>query len=100
METYDGEAEEKCPKTSHRMQLDCLPNSHLMLAILAIVGIAQEVLVDQNLGVLDVFLVEAMTVDRIELCGSMLLDVACVKLFIEYARRHLRVTIFLLLMPR
>lgn len=76
--TYDSEAEEKCPETSHRMQLDSLPNSHVVLTIFAIVGAGQGVLVVQDILVQDVvvfdsaFLIVIRTIDSVDFTTSIL----------------------------
>ena len=63
--THNGEAHDEPPKASHGVALDRLPHSHLMLAILAIKSTVHEIRVDQDLGMINIFLLEVLNVDLI-----------------------------------
>jgi len=62
-DTYNGKAEDKGPHTGHGIVLGGLPDTHLVLAVLAMEGIAHQVLVNQDLGLVDILLSELVDVD-------------------------------------
>ena len=55
-QTYNGEAHEERPETSPGILLRSLPDTHLMLVILAIEGFMHQIGVIQNLRLVDVHL--------------------------------------------
>lgn len=64
MRTYNSKTEDERPEASHGMGLDRLCNGHLVLAILSVEGIAHEVRVDQNFGLLNVMFLQLIRLDR------------------------------------
>ena len=55
------------------MSLDCVPDTHLVLTVLGIEGIAHEICVTQNLGLVNIVLLEFINVGgRIDLGRVML----------------------------
>ena len=72
IETHNGEAEDEGPETSHRVEPHGLQDAHLMLAVLAIEGIGHKILVDQDLGVVDVVLLQVRSMDVVGHVGLIL----------------------------
>jgi hypothetical protein len=62
--THDSKTKDEGPEAGRGVQLDCLPNAHLVLAILRIVGIGHELCVDQDLRVASVPLLELVVAER------------------------------------
>ena len=71
--THDGEAEDEGPHAGHGMALDRLPQAHLMLVVLATVGLGHEVRVDQDLGMTNALLLEVLHLDMAVILVQLLL---------------------------